>query len=70
MNYCPYKMSNPELTSHYSAEQGFTTETAWQCEQNACELWNKYFEICSFAVDAFIKGIEDKRRVDEARARA
>ena len=70
MNYCPYKMSNPELTGHYDSALGFSTETAWQCEKEACELWNEHFEMCGDAVDAFIKGIEDKRRIDEARARA
>lgn len=62
MFYCPYKMANPELTGHYDAAQGFSTETAWNCEQGACALWCEYFGKCSLAVDAYLKGHEDFRR--------
>ena len=72
MNYCPYKISNPALTGHYEPALGYSTETAWQCEQKACALWNEHFGRCSLAVDAFLKAHEDWRaeKADEARARA
>ena len=31
------------------------------CMRQECELWNERFGMCSFAVDAYLKGQEDWR---------
>lgn len=63
--FCPFKMANPELVSHYLPKHQFDSETDWECARNNCELWNEHFGRCSLAVDAYLKGQEDYRREKE-----
>ena len=52
--YCPYKMANPTLD-----------KPGWYCEGQDCALWNERFGMCSFAVEAYLKGQEDYDRERE-----
>ena len=62
MSYCPYKMSNPQLASHYDPNCGYNIDQRWECEGNFCALWSEHFGMCSLKIDAFLKGIEDSRK--------
>ena len=35
------------------------------CLKQECEWWNEHFGMCSQAVDAYLKGQEDRRREKE-----
>jgi len=66
--FCPFKMANPELTSHWQPTLTNYTDTDWQCEKEQCEFWNERFGRCALAVDAYLKGQEDwwkERRIKE-----
>lgn len=66
MKYCPFKMANPELADCFRPEAGYYSEQRWNCEQATCQLWNERFGECSFAVEAYLKGQEDRRAEKEA----
>jgi len=63
--FCPFKMANPELASHYDSRTEQYTDWNWECERGKCELWNERFGKCSRAVDAYLKGQEDLRKENE-----
>jgi len=48
--FCPFK-----IACHANPKQ-------WDCEQAACQLWNERFGMCSLAVDAYLKGQEDRQK--------
>jgi len=62
MSYCPFKMANPELADHYDSNRGFSSGDRFECDRGYCALWNERFGMCSFAVDAYLKGQEDARK--------
>lgn len=47
---CPMKLNNPN-----------NRPVDCQCEQTDCEWWNEHFGKCSIAVDAYLKGQEDRQ---------
>jgi len=47
---CPLKFNNPNSTMQQC-----------ECERTDCEWWNERFGRCSMAVDAYLKGQEDRR---------
>ena len=57
--FCPFKMTSPELESHYDTHEASYTSTDWECARSSCALWNERFGQCSLAVDAYLKGQED-----------
>jgi len=59
--FCPFKMANPELATHWQPTLTSYTDTDWVCEREQCELWNERFGKCALAVDAHLKGQEDIR---------
>ena len=71
--FCPFKMANPELASHYDSRTETYTDWNWDCEKGSCELWNERFGQCSFhvltvmpeaaAVDAYLKGQAEKKEI-------
>jgi len=63
--FCPYKMANSQLESHWDAGVGIFIDRDWECEKGACALWNEHFGMCSIAVDAYLKEREDRRRERE-----
>lgn len=57
--FCPFKLANP----HYKEDRdGLVDQKHARCERGNCALWNKRFDMCALAVDAFLKGQEDWRR--------
>ncbi len=62
---CPFKMANPELASHWQPHTSCYTDWLWECERENCALWNERFQMCSQAVDAYLRGKEDRRRENE-----
>ena len=60
--FCPFKMANSKLASHYIPEAGYYSEQNWECEKELCGLWNERFGQCALAVDGYLKGQEDWRK--------
>ena len=69
MKICPFKMANPALTTHYVPGDSCFIPQDWECVRVYCGLWNEHFGMCSFAVDAYLKGHEDSRRESKIDAR-
>ena len=54
---CPLKFNSVTLDKDGSWRIG-----SCDCEKRECGWWNERFEMCSIVVDAYLKGIEDRRR--------